>query len=125
MLTVVEDEQKMGRAGEVDHAVGHRCARGRLQLESSGEGLPYQLRLVKGGKVRQPDAVRVIVDQGPGDLKREGGLAAAARADDSDQAPPLEEGVELLALGVPPDQGGYRRREVVWGAFVRPPDRAG
>jgi hypothetical protein len=49
MLAVVENDEHVGRARKVDHAVRHRGAGRRLQLESSGEGLPHQLGLVKGG----------------------------------------------------------------------------
>lgn len=111
LLAVVEDEQDPLRGEELHEAVGDVDVGAPFDPQRGRHGVWHLLVVQDRGQRAAPDAVRVVAGDGVDEVPAQPGLADPARPDDGDQAGAPEQARKVGQLGVPAEEGIWRRCE--------------
>lgn len=110
---IVEDEQERARREVLHDRIDQSRTRLFLDAEDAGDGLRQQRRVAQGGKLDEPRAVGVGVGPLPGELDRQAGLAASARARQGEEPRTTQQLRELGDLILAADEAREVVRQVV------------
>ena len=112
MLAVVEHQEELLRAQELDDARLERHPRTRSDAERGGDHLDGLGFLVRHAELADPRAIAVVAEHAPCDLQREPGLADAAGAGDRHQRAGPDGAGDLDDRVLASDEGRDLQREV-------------
>ncbi len=113
MLAVIEHHQQIARAQDPGEGGGERFGWGLAHAERTGNGLWDEGLVRQGRQLNQPDAVRVVVQNGSCHLERQPRFAAATHPRQRHQACPGEQCLHLGQLLLAADEAAERGRQVV------------
>ena len=112
VLAVVEHEQELLRAQEVEQGLVERLTHTGLHAERGGERFDDRVRLTDGRELAEPRAVVVAREDVGGDLGREPGLAHAAHAGEGHDPRVVERARDVCQLALASDETGGLERQV-------------